>query len=444
MALFLAAVGLLAWLSTRYHAQIDWTAGGRNTLSDASRVLLGRLDGPVRITAYATEDGVLRDRIRDLVERYRRHKADIALELVNPEAAPDQVRELGIAVDGELLVEFRGRREHVQSHSEQTLTNALQRVARAGERHLAFLSGHGERDPKGQKNHDLGEWGRQLTQRGFKVETLNLAEAREVPARTTVLVLAGPQVGLLPGEVELVRGYLDRGGNLLWLLDPGPLGGLEPVADPLGLEVHPGTIVDPTGQLLGVDNPAVVVVTRYPFHDVLSGLELLTVFPTAAGLQVKPPAPWEAEPLLTTSPRAWSETGELRGEVRLDPASDVRGPLDIGFALVRPRDAAGPGGDGPPVPSTGQPQQRVVILGDGDFLANAFLGNGGNLDLGMNVVNWLASDDVLVAIPAKTAPDLQLSLSAPVLYGIGTGFLLVLPAVLIGTGLVIWYRRRRR
>ena len=73
-ALLLGATGLLAFLSTRYHVQLDWTVSGRNTLSEASQALLGRLEGPVAITAYAREDEVLRGRVRDLVERYRTYR----------------------------------------------------------------------------------------------------------------------------------------------------------------------------------------------------------------------------------------------------------------------------------------------------------------------------------------------------------------------------------
>jgi len=31
LVLFLGAAGITAHLSTRYHTQLDWTAGGRNT-----------------------------------------------------------------------------------------------------------------------------------------------------------------------------------------------------------------------------------------------------------------------------------------------------------------------------------------------------------------------------------------------------------------------------
>ncbi len=86
----------------------------------------------------------------------------------------------------------------------------------------------------------------------------------------------------------------------------------------------------------------------------------------------------------------------------------------------------------------------MVVVGDGDFLSNAYLGNGGNLNLGMNIFNWLAHDDSFIAIPAKTAPDTSLNLSKIATGSIGLGFLIVLPLLLLGSGLVIWLKRRKR
>ncbi len=444
--LFLTAVGLLAWLSTRHHLQVqaDWTSQGRNTLSPASRELIARLDAPIEITAYAREEPVLRAHIQELVERYRRHKGNIELRYVNPDAVPNQVRQLGITADGELIIEYRGRSEHLQTHTEQAMTNALQRVARGGERWLVFLAGHGERDPLGQANHDLGNWGQHLESRGFVVKSLNLAERGSLPEQTTVLVVAGPQVNLLPGEVAVVQRYLEEGGNLLWLVDPGPMRGLAPVAELLGLEFQPGVVVDPTTKLFGIENPAVALVTGYPFHPITQDFTLLTLYPEALGLQADPPEPWRAQAFLTTSGHAWSETGELAGEVSYEEETDIGGPLDIGIALSRALDGDESESAVEQATATQKAFQRVVITGNGDFLSNAFLGNAGNLDLGMNIVNWLASDDTLIAIPAHVAPDLNLTLSRVHMAVIGFGFLVGLPALLLGSGVFIWLRRRRR
>ncbi|NJD06816.1 MAG: ABC transporter, partial [Methylococcaceae bacterium] len=127
--LFLAVAGLLGWLSTRYSAQFDWTADGRMTLSETSRKLLDMLPGPVKVTAYAREEKALRGRISDHVGKFSRYKPDLTLQFVNPDTQPDTVRELGISVDGELMVEYRNRSERVNDATEPNLANALQRLA---------------------------------------------------------------------------------------------------------------------------------------------------------------------------------------------------------------------------------------------------------------------------------------------------------------------------
>ena len=85
-----------------------------------------------------------------------------------------------------------------------------------------------------------------------------------------------------------------------------------------------------------------------------------------------------------------------------------------------------------------------MVVGDGDFLSNSYLGNGGNLNLGMNLVNWLAADEGFVNIPPRTAADTELTLSRDVSLLIGFGFLFGLPAAFAAAGLSVWLRRRGR
>lgn len=437
--LLLSAVGLLAWLSTRYSYQADWTEGARRSLSDASVQVLAEVEGPVKITAFAREQRDLRQAIADIVARYQRYKDDITLEFVDPDAEPGRVRASGVTADGEVLVDYAGRQERLKPYelNEQDITNALQRLLRAGERWLVFLAGHGERRPLGEANHDLSSWARELEAKGFKLRELNLAETPAIPDNTAVLVIASPQVALLPGEAAAVSDYLARGGNLLWLADPGPLHGLDPVARQLGVDVLPGAVVDLTTQLLGIESAAIAAVTGYPpGHAITRGFELLTVFPLAAGLQLNADAGWRGEAFLQTGSGSWVESSDLGGTVQFDENRDVRGPVAIGVSLVRPRQA-----EGAEDPTA---EQRAVVIGDGDFLSNRYLGNVGNLDLGMSVVNWLSADERLIAIPAKTARDAALVLT-PLQSGvIGVGFLFGMPALLLASGLVIWWRRRKR
>ena len=435
--LFLAVVGVLAWLSTRYSFTADWTANNRNTLSEASSELLKQLEGPVTITSYATEDESVRHAVSELVDRYRRHKADVTLRFINPDLEPETVRALGIRVNGELRIEYQSRSENLQNLSEQGLTNILQRLARSGERWLVFVEGHGERKPQGIANHDLGQWSQQLTAKGFKVQTHNLVQNPQLPENTQVLVLAGPQTDLLPGEVAIINQYVASGGNVLWLTDPAENKnqyGLTPLATQLGIGFEPGMIVDPTTQVLGVSDPRFALVADYPGHAITQGFDALTLFPQSHGLIVTPPDGWQARVILQTEKRSWSETGGMSGSVQFDATNDVPGPLILGVALTRGLSVDG---------AEASQEQRVVVTGDGDFLSNAYLGNGANLLLGMNMVNWLANDDQLINIPVKTATDRNLQLS-PLAQGmIGFGFLFVLPLLLAGSGFIIWWKRRK-
>ncbi len=429
-ALFLVLVGLLAWLSQRYYTEWDWTAAGRHTLSEASRKVLQTLEGTVVITAYAREDNQLRERIRELVLPYQRAKTDLKLVFVNPDLHPEKVRELGITMDGELVIDYRQRKEKIHDLSETALTNALVRLAGSGRQKVVFVTGHGERDPEGEANFDLGRFGDNLRQRGVTVTTWNPVKEPELPQDASLLVIASPRVTYLPGEVKLLKQYLEQGGNLWWMAEPGDLQGLEPLAEALGVRWLPGVVVDPTGSALGISDPTFALVVEYPPHPITRNFQNLTLFPRARALERADGEDYVAVPFLRSLPRAWTERGPLEGEIRFDPDQGEReGPLTLGLAQTREQ-----GSD---------QEQRVVVMGDGDFLTNTYLGNGGNLDLGLNIVQWLSHNDRLIDIPAKTAPDTQLQLSSLTLVLIGLGFLVLLPLTLLSAGLVIWWRRRR-
>jgi ABC-type uncharacterized transport system involved in gliding motility auxiliary subunit len=157
----------------------------------------------------------------------------------------------------------------------------------------------------------------------------------------------------------------------------------------------------------------------------------------AAGLTENAPPGWQSQAFLKTGANSWVKTGDISsGKVRFNEKEDIRGPVTIGLNLVHDQDPKASAG-----PNT--KQQRVIVTGDGDFLSNQYLGNAGNLELGVNMVNWLSEDENFINIPVKTAPDTSLRLSRTESGAIGFGFLIGMPAVLLGGGLAIWLRRRK-
>jgi len=429
MVLLVAAFALYQ-LAARHPMQWDTTQSASNTLEDSSVDVLKQLPDEIRITVYATEqDATVEDMhklIRGFVALYQRYKPDITLVFIDPVKQPDEARKVNIQANGEMLVQYGGRVEHLTVISEQALTGALLRLAHSKDKLLMYLDGHGERKLDGIANHDLGEFGKRLQQNGYRLGSLNLTIAQDVPSNANMLLITQPQIDMLPGEVDKLLRYVAQGGNILWLVDAEPLHGLEPLAEKLGLLLTPGIVIDPAAEEMRA--PANwALATGYPPHPVTRNFNLISVFPFARAIGSEENEAWQRTTLVEAAPHGWVSSRTAQGKPSFDKNQDVPGPATIALALQR---------------DVNDRDQRIVVVGSGSFLANAYSGNGGNIDLGINMVNWLANEEKLIATQPRLVKDSAVTLSKTQLGVISGGFLIVLPALLLLVGGVQWWRRR--
>jgi ABC-type uncharacterized transport system involved in gliding motility auxiliary subunit len=96
-----------------------------------------------------------------------------------------------------------------------------------------------------------------------------------------------------------------------------------------------------------------------------------------------------------------------------------------------------------PAPAlTESPETRIIVVGDGDFMQDQFLGNKDNITLFENIVDYLADDAGLITIRSKDVAEPPLEVVSD-----GTksllkyGDLLLPPLLVIGYGLFRWRRR---
>jgi len=427
-ALVLAALAGVAVLAERYRISIDLTAVGRNSLGDRSVSVLQSLEQPVSVTVFAREQRLPRAAASELLDRYRRVEPRFEYRFVDPDADPELLRSLGARGAGDIVIEYDGRQEILREHSEAAITTALERLARRGERWIAALTGHGERDLGGDRNFDLGRFGKELRTRGYRVRALDLTSTEAVPQNAALLLIADPRIDLSPGTVQRLIEYLARGGNLLWLTEPDARFDGGALADTLGVKRLAGHLEDRIAAgSFGLDDPRFLVIGAYPAHALTQTLDLQTLFPgTAALVPVPSDGGFEPARVLSTSSRA-EQVDDADGGIRKEVgATGAR----FGYALTR----AGNGGV----------EQRVAVIGDADFLANSYVGNGGNLQLGLALVRWLTGADAMVGIATRDAPDLRLELSQATMLVIALGALFGMPLLLLATGLIIRTRRRQR
>jgi ABC-type uncharacterized transport system involved in gliding motility auxiliary subunit len=238
-----------------------------------------------------------------------------------------------------------------------------------------------------------------------------LAQQGAVPDDASIVVIAGPRNDFFPPEIDALKKYLAKGGKLLMQLDPPdkadspPLTNLIALAHDWGMDVGTNLVIDVSGmgQLFGASE-GMPVAANYPSHPITDRFTVMTVYPLARS--VTPVSGGVnshiAQPIVQTSDRSWSETN-LKGIFNSQPAKldeaegDKRGPITIAAAVsapVSPADGAKP----PETPDAPKPETRVVVFGDSDFAANAYLGFSGNRDLFMNTMGWLSQQENLISI----------------------------------------------
>ena len=464
MTSVLLALGIVVaanYVFARRPVRWDLTAARQYSLSDQTRRVLESLESPIQIYVFAREDAFAR--FRDRLDEYAYVSSQVSVEYVDVDRNPLLAQRYEVQVYGTIVLEHEGRVERVTSDAEQDLTNALIKAVEGEEQTVYFVQGHGERSPDSADRDGYGAVTEALRLDNLTVEPVVLAQTGEVPEDVAVLVVAGPTTDFLPAEVDLMRTYLEAGGKALFLIDPPTaidamdnmdndetgFPNLIGLLGEWGIEIGTDIVVDVSGvgQLLGTD-ATVPVAASYPPHPITDRFNLLTAYPLARSVRPASGAPAgrAAETFIETSPRSWAERdlSELAsGEVAMNPeAGDLQGPVSIGVAVsvaVEPPDAADDSEETDAAPPT---QARVAVIGDSDFASNGAIGIQGNRDLALNTINWLAQQENLIAIRPREPEDRRITLTADQQIRINWLSLLMIPGVILGTGVYTWWRRR--
>lgn len=444
------------YVSTRQNKRWDLTANQQYSLSEQTINLLHDLDAPVKFLVFDQETGF--DRFRTRLTEYEYQSDNVQVEYIDADRRPVQTKEYEIQTYGTVVVEYMGRRERVTSDQEQDLTNALIKVLNPTMHKVYFLSGHGEKDPGDTERDGYSGIADALKRDNYEFEKLVLATTNEIPADATMIVIAGPQSDLLEQEVPLLEDYLSsKTGKLLVLVDPSanltqphPLPRLEALLKEWGIDATQSVVVDVSGLTRIATMP--VGAPPYPNHPITDRFELITMFPMVRAITpFTAPQNRSATTFVQTTPRSWAETSlaSLEDPETLAPETDkgdLPGPVSIGVAVAVPAPAdekpAEETAADAETPKPESPETRIVAMGDSDFVANAYLGVEGNGDLFMNAVNWLAQQENLIAVRPRQPADRRVTMTANGLWWMQWLTIVIVPAAVLGAGILGWWRRR--
>jgi ABC-type uncharacterized transport system involved in gliding motility auxiliary subunit len=449
--LMLGILVAINYIGNRQSKRWDLTGGGQFSLSDQSKKIVRDLKQPVNVRIYY-ETGKIGP-IHDKIDGYTRENSKFNVEFIDAEKNPGRAQQDSVQQYGTVIMEYSGRTERITSLEEQDVTNAIIKLVEGKAKKAYFIQGHGERDPISADRLGYTQAATRLKNDNYDVAKAPLAQEGKLPDDATIVIIAAPQTDYLPQEIDVLKAYLAGGGKLLLMLDvqakpdAPPLTGLIELAKEWGIAIGNDLVVDASGmgRAFGA-GPEVPVAIQYPGHPITDRFSAMTAYRL-----VRSATPIDggtnghiAQKVVESSPRSWAEA-DLKsltkggGQVSLDPSKgDKPGPVTMASAVAAAATAAAASTD----PNAPKPESRIVAVGDSDFADNDLIAFQGNGDLFMNMVNWAAQQENLIAIGPKNPQDRRITLTEGQREGIFYLAIFMIPGLFIAAGIFTWYKRR--
>jgi ABC-type uncharacterized transport system involved in gliding motility auxiliary subunit len=439
IAAFASIAVIVQALAARHAVRYDVTRNTRFSLAAQTTAVLRELSRETEATAFYKKGTPEESRAEDLLARFAHETPRFRYEIVDPDQKPGRAKEMDVTTYGTTFLESAGRREKVQTLTEESLLNAVVKLSRGVVKIVYFAKGHGERDPENERPLGYSIAAQALEREGYEVRTISLFDAPVLPEDCAVLVIAGPKTDFVESETAKISDYLSRGGSAAVMIDPQTdLPNIEALLLRYRIKLEDDAVVDPFSRVFGGDY-SVPVVTDYEDHPITRDFEIATFFPTARsiGLVGGEIEGTNARILAKTGKSAWGETDLAmieKGQAVKDD-SDIPGP--VALAAIAEKSAAA-------LPDGESRKSRIVVYGDADFADNSSFRLSGNSDFFLNAMHYLTEEKVLIALRPKRGLGDRLFLTASQGRFIFLVSVVLVPLAVMSYGASVWARNRRR
>lgn len=379
----------------------DTTRFEQNTLTDSTKVLLQRLNVPVKMTSYVNvlngfaHLGAPHWRIfeRSHFDKYIRYLPDLEMNYVvyydstftsRDEAersmaergrrsaiaydydpvsilTPEEIhKKIDLKPEGNIFVrklQYKDRQASLRMFydmigypQEAEISAAIKRLL-DGQATIGFLKGHNERSINRNGDKDYKEIFNTLNSRGSLInqgfDVLEVSTDSLNAHELTTLVVSDPMDSLSGGELEALKEYISDGGNMVIGVENANRENLEPLLNYLGIHLSLQILqqeskeIEPEVIKAKVTSSTPVNSGKFSENDIVS-------LPGTLAFEYKDSLGFAYKPLLQTRKhQAWFLGGDRRDSI-----------FDVGGALTR---------------KVGEETQKIAVLGDADIFSNAEL-----------------------------------------------------------------------
>jgi hypothetical protein len=457
----LAVVIIVNVLVDQIPGKLDLTKNKIYSLSEETYKLLDSLKSDVTVTTVGKK-GSEDPTVKTILDKYAARGRHVKLQTLDPDLNPGWTKQYdttGQGLGAGTLVVAAGTKfktigvydmynydtsnydptnpnsqpQLTSLSVEQRVTSAIQYVTADKNVTAYVLNGHGELT--------LGSLGMStaVSNENYEMKELSLLTHARVPSDANIVLVLAPKRDLAPEDAEKLRAWLAGGGRMVVLLDVitagSPMPNLAGLLKSYGVEVQNVVVIEGDKNKVAAQNP-LFVIPSLEYHDIVSPLrtnnyDLVMIGAQAVQTLDLKKRTLKVEPLLTSSSQSYGKRDIANAKSVQREGGDVPGPFTLAVAITDPAESAG------------AQDTKLVVIGDVKFLQSGLPSQvPGNGDFFMNSLGWLKGQKESLTIRPKNMQQMRLSISSLWSLILSGAVVIVLPLLILGSGFVVWMRRR--
>src|SRR5213596_1282928 len=244
LILFLAV--MVNSIAFKHYKRWYFSREQKYALSDKTKRFLKTLKGKMRVTIFFSPNTPITTDVQNLLTEYQyAAKGKIDIERIDPERNLSRAKELfdkyKVVSDESLLVfDYEGRNKTVKASEmaeidqsgmalgeaprvaafkgEQAITSAMMDLVEGKKNTLGYVLGH--KEPALSETSPISILKTFIENENITFQELNLFDVEAIPAELKTILIVGPQYDFSDREMKLLRGFWDKQGRILLLLDP--------------------------------------------------------------------------------------------------------------------------------------------------------------------------------------------------------------------------------
>ncbi len=507
--LIIGIVVFINIISVRIFTRLDLTSSKAYSLSEASKDLVRSLDDKFLVKAYFTADlpapyNNHRRFLQDQLDDYKAYsKGNFQYEFIDPSKNQELEQEaqrynippvqVQVIKDDKLQIEkaymglvflYGDKQENIPvvknlDKLEYDISSKIKKLTSHNQIKIGISSGHGEPDFEKIKQF------RELLSEQYNITSVNISNGNPIPDDISALLVIAPRDKFTEADKYSIDQYLMKGGKIAFFINQidatlqSQMGqtlnlNLDDLFENYGFKVRADLVRDTRCANVTISQQAGFMTFQsqipYPYLPIASEFNpnnivvknlgpVLFHFVSSIDTSLAKAKGLNIEVLLTSS----NKSGRMEGFFIINPTlpftQDMFKESYLPFAVsVEGAFKSYFSDKDPQLDSTTQittankllnsPKTKIIVVGDGDFIQDQYIGTRDNLVFANNLVDWLVDDIGLTTIRSKDIAIKPLEeVSDATRTFVKSVNLVIPPLIMVVTGIIRWrlkVSRRKR